>query len=366
MNAGTRAGARAGAAARRGAALLALAMLAGCGASDGAGGPSAAGGEARAARTPARLPAGQRAFDVAVSGRGRPIIFIPGLASSGETWASAVQHLRGSHACHVLTLAGFAGVAPVRGPLLARVRDELARYIEDQGLDRPVIVGHSLGGDVALDLAARHPGRVGALVIVDSLPFLAGAMLQVDSLEAARPMVERLRAQMEGQTPEQYRAMAASGMWTRSMVTSPDDLKRVIAWGVASDQATVTRAMVELLGTDLRPDLAKVEAPALVLGTWIGERAAQTAAGVADPRQATLRTFQEQYAPLPHMKLVMSDRARHFIMLDDPAWFLAQVDAFLADPAAATRDRGEVAPGAVAAPAPALAPAPAPAAGRSR
>jgi N-formylmaleamate deformylase len=353
MNAGTTTGTTTGTRAatvmpaRCGAALLALAMMAGCGASDGASGAS----QSSTARPPARERPVERAFDVTVSGHGRPIIFIPGLASSGDTWASAALHLQGSHACHVLTLAGFAGVAPVPGPLLARVRDDLARYIEEQGLDHPVIVGHSLGGNVALDLAARHPGRVGALVIVDSLPFLAGAMLHADSLDAARPMIEQLRAQMEGQTREQYQAMAASGMWTRSMVTSPEDLKRVNAWGVASDHMTVARAMVELLSTDLRPDLARVEAPALVLGTWIGVRAQLAAAGVADPRQAALRTFQEQYAALPHMKLVMTDKARHFIMLDDPAWFLAQMDAFLADPIAAVRDRGEAGTGAGAGPA---------------
>jgi pimeloyl-ACP methyl ester carboxylesterase len=135
--------------------LLLTALASGCGAT----------GEAATAEpTPAQAmpaqpsPAATRSFAVTVTGRGRPIILIPGLASSGETWDATVAHLRDRYACHVLTLAGFAGIPPVSGPFLSRVRGDIARYIDEQHLDHPIIVGHSLGGALALDLVTAFLG----------------------------------------------------------------------------------------------------------------------------------------------------------------------------------------------------------------
>ena len=275
---------------------------------------------------------------MAVTGRGRPMILIPGLASSGETWSSTVAHLGDRYTCHVITLAGFAGVPPVPGPLLARVRDDLARYIEREQLGQPVIVGHSLGGTLALDLAARYPGRVGPVVIVDSLPFLAGAWFRVDRIEDAQPMLEGLRAYQAAQTSAQYQAETRRAAVTRTMVTSPDDLRRIVGWGLASDRATVGRAMLELLSMDLRADLSRIESPALVLGTWVGWPP-PAGASATQTRDTFVRTFQMQFGGLRRMKFVMSD-ARHFIMYDDPRWFFTQLDRFLADPTLAVSDRG--------------------------
>jgi CheY-like chemotaxis protein len=63
---------------------------------------------------------------VQVTGTGRPILLIPGLASSGDTWTTTVAHLSGRFICHVLTLAGFAGTPPIDGPLFPTVRRDLA------------------------------------------------------------------------------------------------------------------------------------------------------------------------------------------------------------------------------------------------
>lgn len=281
-----------------------------------------------------------RSFVVKVTGHGQPMILIPGFASSGDTWDSATAHYENRFTCHVLTLSGFAGVPPIHGPLLATAVEDLAAYIKDQHLAKPIIIGHSLGGNVALDLAARHPELVGPVVIVDSLPFYAGAWFEAKTVDDAKASIAAMHAYMSTQTHDQYVATAQSGANTRFMVTDPARLKQLIGWSVASDQTTTADTMAELVSQDLRPELAKITSPTLVLGTWIGLKAQLAQGNVTITRESVQQTFQEQFANLPHLHFVMSDTARHFIMFDDPNWFFAQVDTFLADPFNATKDRG--------------------------
>ena len=108
-------------------------------------------------------PPAPRSFRIKVVGQGQPMILIPGLSPSGDTWNTTVARYRGRFACHVLTLAGFAGVPPIEQPRLASVRTELAEYIRTQHLTRPNIVGHSLGGTLALALVADLPDLVACL-----------------------------------------------------------------------------------------------------------------------------------------------------------------------------------------------------------
>ncbi|MGC2638374.1 MAG: alpha/beta hydrolase [Acidobacteriaceae bacterium] len=270
------------------------------------------------------LAAAHPSFVVSVVGQGRPIVMIPGLASSGTTWDATAAHLAPHFQCYKLTLAGFAGVSPIDSPLLTTARDQIAAYIRDNHLDHPVIMGHSLGGFVALDLAARNPQLVGPVIIVDSLPFFAQAWFQVDTLAAAQPTIDKMRAGMEGLSHEQWVAYTQAGTSTNGMATSPADQKTLIDWGLASDQKTVTNAMLDLVGTDLRPELKSIQTPVLVIGTWIGLKNY----GVTEAEVA--QEFHQQYAGVRDLRFVMSDTARHFVMWDDPVWFDHQIDDFLA------------------------------------
>lgn len=281
-----------------------------------------------------------RSFRVQVTGTGRPIIFIPGLASSGETWNTSVARYRERFTCHVLTLAGFAGVPPIDEPLIATAVIEVAQYIRSQRLDRPVVVGHSLGGVLALTLAARHPGLIGSLVIVDSLPFTAGSRFQATTLAEAEPAINASHSNMLKMTRAQYEDYVRSGAATNYMVSRPSDHDTIKQWSLASDQRTVADALAEFYRLDLREEIGRIEVPTLVLGSWTGIRDQVSTFGVQLQRALFVRIFAEQFARLRRLHVTLSDSARHFIMFDDPAWFFRQLDDFLADPDRVTRDRG--------------------------
>lgn len=264
--------------------------------------------------------ASPRSFVVDVSGYGAPMILIPGLASPGRIWESTLAHFHGEYETHVLTLAGFAGQAPIDEELfLERVRDDLARYIRDTELERPVIVGHSLGGFLALWLAASKPDLVGPVITVDGLPFLPAVFAGPEATpESMRPQAEIMQTQMASQPPEGFEQGQKAMM--RTMITDTALADRVARWTSKSDPGTVAQAMYELFTVDLRPRLPEIRSPVLVYGSWIAYGA----------REQVLANFQREFAAVPDVEIVLSETGRHFLMYDDPQGLHGAMAAFLA------------------------------------
>jgi len=264
----------------------------------------------------------QEPFQAHVVGKGQPMILIPGLSSSGETWDTTVAHYKDRFECHVLTVAGFAGVPRVPAPMLDRVRDGLADYIRKNQLAKPVIVGHSLGGFLALDFAIQYPDLAGQLVIVDSYAFYAGISDPKTTLSQAKTMAAQIRQGMGQMSQDTYEAYVRSGLGDRTMVTADSDFQRLVTWGLASDRTAVADALSEMFAADLRPDLAKIKIPVLVLGAW------KSYEQYADHKR-TEANLRSQYAQLHGVRISINDTSRHFIMWDDPQWMFGEIDSFL-------------------------------------
>lgn len=262
-------------------------------------------------------------FDVTTTGTGKPLILIPGLASSGAVWDTTVEHLckRGAYQCHVVSLAGFAGKPAVAAPSLDTVTRQLLDYLRTNKLDKSTVIGHSLGGFLALRLAIEAPQLIGRVVAVDSLPALGAAQVPSLTSDQLREQAARQRTAMLAQPAEQF--AAGSLAMSRGMVGSPAQAEKIAAWSIASDRNTVVQAMTDLMGTDLRPEVGRIAAPLLVLGSWIAYKDFA-------PKSAIEATFRDQYRLAPKAQIEMSDSARHFIMFDDPAWMLARIERFLA------------------------------------
>ncbi len=260
-----------------------------------------------------------KAFTVSITGKGQPVILIPGYSCSGEVWQETVAHLKNRYECHVLTLAGYDGVAPIDAPILQTVRDELIRYVKTQQLHKPILIGHSLGAFMSLWVSSTEPALFSKLICVDGVPFISAMTnpkITADSLRRnpmynPELMISNFKAMPDSLfSVTQKRAM-------RIQITDSLKADLVTGWAVHSDRRTLAMTILEMSLTDLRQAIARITAPTLVLGGQYFNSEA-----------ATMRILNEQYEKLPNKQLAVSN-TKHFIMYENPQWFYAQIDRFL-------------------------------------
>lgn len=263
-------------------------------------------------------------FSVRIVGKGRPMLLIPGLTNGAAVWNSTVDALKNEYELHVFTLAGFAGqpAVAVDSTWLPRMRDSIIAYAQRQKLRKPVIMGHSLGGFLALDIARTAPDLASAIVNVDGLPFLGATQDTSASPASVRPQADAMRKMMAGGNAAGYASMQAAQL--RSMLRDTASFPAVLEMGRASDMRTTAEAMYGLYTTDLRPTLSTITVPVLNLHAWV----AYKAYGVT--RASTEAMLASQYRALRTGTTRLNDASYHFIMYDEPRWMLDETRAFLA------------------------------------
>jgi pimeloyl-ACP methyl ester carboxylesterase len=106
---------------------------------------------------------------VATHGSGRPLILLHGGLMSGETFGPVLPLLAERHQVTAVDLQAHGRTADIDRPIDVRLMaDDIAALIDHLGLDRPDVVGYSLGGGVATMTAVRHPDKVGRLVTLSA------------------------------------------------------------------------------------------------------------------------------------------------------------------------------------------------------
>src|SRR3954454_3107641 len=111
-------------------------------------------------------------FSDEIVGKGRDLVFIPGLASSRATWKATAERLRGKYRLHLIQIAGFAGEpsrANATGDVLIPTAEAIDAYLVQQKLTPATVIGHSLGGTTVLYLAQKHPDHLRKAMMVDAL-----------------------------------------------------------------------------------------------------------------------------------------------------------------------------------------------------
>jgi pimeloyl-ACP methyl ester carboxylesterase len=240
------------------------------------------------------------------------IVFIHGTGDSAAVWAGQVERFAADHEVLAVDLPGH-GVRLGDRPLetLDDDADEVARQVRERGFARPVVVGHSMGGGVALLVALRHPTLARALVLAAS-----GARLRIhpDFIEAARRDAEA--------APDTPQVQAADKPIELGDAVSPRAAADVLAWlAERVGQATARATYADMLATDrfdVMERLAEIAPPTLVI------------AGEDD--RLTPPKYQRFLADrLANARLVLLPDAGHYVQVERSADFNRELERFLAE-----------------------------------
>lgn len=269
---------------------------------------------------------GNRAFvsdrlSVVTRGSGPDILLIPGLAGHRDQWTEVADLLDDRYRVHLVQVNGFAGFpagANASGPVSAPVAEELARYIAESGLVRPAVIGHSMGGTIGMMLAARHPQRVGRLMVVDMMPFMGDMFGPPGGKpEDLRTAADQFRAQILSSPPGE----GTLAQMFQTMTLKSEKLPMLLGGLRDSDRGTVGNAFHELILTDLRPELRNITVPITVLYA-VPENLPMSEEQFGDAMRGL-------YTNAPAARLVKVGDSRHFIQWDQPARLVAEVDALM-------------------------------------
>lgn len=266
----------------------------------------------------------QPSFLVNVSGKGSPLILIPGLMSNGSIYDELAAHFAKQYQVHVLSVKGFAGVPPNGQFSLQQLADDIVAYIESVNLQKPSIIGHSLGGLLAFKLACEHENLIGKAISIDGLPFIGPIFTHNNATTVAmlNPQAQSMRMMFSSMNGAQLAMQAQQGIYIQAK--SPLDQMRIIEMTRTSNPSTAGKAMFDVMQTDLRKPLAKTNTPILMLGA---SGAFMQLSKL--PHQQVDLLYKSQFKNVKNATVIMNPTARHYMMFDDPQWLIQQIEEFL-------------------------------------
>lgn len=253
-------------------------------------------------------------FSLETVGQGKPILYLPGFATPGSMWKETVESLNLDRKSYLFSYAGFNGNAPIEMPWYLSIKNSIIKYIRDNDMSDIIIIGHSMGGNLAVDIASELPSKVSKIIIVEALPCIRKVMMPnvpAESLYYNSPYNKQI-LEMDAQQFKNMAIMMASNM------TLKEDKKDILVnWILEADRKTWVYGYTDLLKLDSRNSLKKVTCKTLILG-----------ASFPNVKIAK-ENYESQYSNLSNKTIIMATNSKHFVMFDQPEWFYKNVNIFL-------------------------------------
>ncbi|WP_447002295.1 alpha/beta fold hydrolase [Saccharothrix isguenensis] len=268
------------------------------------------------------------------AGSGPPVLLVPGEASVAEQWYDVIQGLADHYRVVAVDLPGYGYTEPTSDASIPALASFLWRFARELGLRRPVLIGHSLGGAVAIHAALEQPSRVPALVLVNSAG-LGRVINPIAILQSVTPLGD-LTACLIPALPWGPRLYVAA----IALIGARRPWRIHAAWWSSQERAVSTpvaletsvrsqRAAIGLFG-QRNPVLGRLhELPMPTLVVW----------GLQDPQVPFWQAITARLK-LRHGRLALVACASHLLPLEAPEELVRAVRRLLADVGAA-QDRGE-------------------------
>jgi pimeloyl-ACP methyl ester carboxylesterase len=236
-------------------------------------------------------------------------------------WRDTAPRLSRHHTVYLVTLPGFDGRPPVAEATLGSLRADLAKLIETQKAQKPVLVGHSLGGALSLAFATERSALIRGVITVDGLPVFPGT----ENATERKPLADGMRAQMAGQSREQFEA--GQKMYMRQ-IGSLDEAKadEIATLTARSDIGATAEFAAQLMALDLRSELVKIAVPVVAVSPFHAPDMARF--GIDEAGKTGY--YRGLLSGVQNLEVISIGPARHFVMFDQPEKFAVVLDAALA------------------------------------
>lgn len=238
-----------------------------------------------------------------------PLLLLHGVGGSHEMWLPLMPRLADGRRVVAGDHRGHGGSAKPPGPYTTRLMAEDWRAALDVlGIARADVLGLSLGGAVAMRLAAEHPDRVRRLVLLDTWgrpdPAFVALMREREALLTRGDLAA-------------YAELSISHVFTADYVrTHPQEMDAYRARVAKAEVSSLAAAIGACIAHDMGGDLARIEAPTLVV---VGRR-----------DHLTPQAFAERLTQgIAGARLVVVDGAAHFPHIERPDEFLGVVKPFV-------------------------------------
>lgn len=249
---------------------------------------------------------------------GPPVIMLHGFTGSRSTWLSLIPYLWADHRPIAIDLIGHgrsASPASVDAYQMDRTVDDLVAVMRALGHERAVWLGYSLGGRTALQVWARHPEAVSALILEGASPGLAR-----EQERAERRAADELLAQLAERDMEAFVDRWQSiPLWDSQKQNLSDASKEALRQGRLAQRGVGMANSLRGMGTGSQ--------------TWVGDRLGEVnvpvllMAGSLDTKYCAIA--REMADAMPDARVRLIEDAGHAAHLERPAEFNAAVLDFL-------------------------------------
>ncbi|MDQ2180694.1 alpha/beta fold hydrolase [Marinifilum sp. D714] len=253
-------------------------------------------------------------IQVEVVGQGEPVLLLPGFTCPGEVWLETVEKISQNRECHIVTYAGFGDVPAIDSSWLQTVKKDIDQYIRKNGFSRLSIVGHSMGGTLALWLASEKQFDIEKLLIIDALPCM-GAMMIPNYSSDKISYDTQYNNNLLKMNDEEFRGMAMN--MAVFMSKSASKHQQIVDWMIKADRKTYVYGYTDLLKLDLREDIKNIESQVVILAA-------------ANPSKSMVEgVYNNQFAALKSKEIVYIENSAHFIMFDQFETYMNELKQLL-------------------------------------
>jgi non-heme chloroperoxidase len=263
---------------------------------------------------------------VCVLGDGPPLVLVHGVGCSHRDWMPVARRLARRHCVLAWDARGHGSCRPVHGSItLARLAEDLAEMLDHFGLERPVLVGHSMGAMTLMQYLHSHgTQRVAAVALVDQSPRIvtddtwrlglfggcSAAMLSGLIAGARRDLAETLLNEVG----------AFGGAWLRRQLSAEASLGQMLRRRLGRVDLRPLLDLAESMAqADFRASLSRLDAPLLVV------------LGARSPHYAGLPLDAWYRDTVKHAQISIYPRAGHSPHVTEPLRFVRELERFIDD-----------------------------------